>query len=265
MKTSLRRFAACALLLAAACATQAHQIWFQQEGKALVFRYGELDVNMHEVSPGGLDRFGKLTATWIARSGEKPLPLAKQESGFAVPAVAGKGESFVAIDLSYPMFDTKRDGKVLRTFWVPATRWVSDFSAREPKLPLDIVPTGVVQGDTVEFRVVLRGEPLAGQKVNVAVPSGWIKVATSDMDGKFRFTLPWRGTYVVGLYYTEESSGERTGDKGAEPYQLQGWNSALSFHKPRGVAPFPVADKTLPASVLADMARAKAAAEEAKK
>ena len=247
-----------AILLTASTA-HAHQIWFERDGKIITLRYGELDVNMHEVSPGGLDRFGKLTATWIARSGEKPLALAKQASSFSVPAVTAKGESFVAIDKSYPMFDTKRDGKTLHTYWIPATRWVSDFSAYTPTLPLDIVPTGVTQGDTVEFKVVLRGEPLPGVKMALVVPSGWTRYATSDIDGKFRFALPWRGNYVVGTYYTDEVSGERAGDKGAEPYQLEGYNSSLSFYKATGVQPFAVAEKTLPASVLADLAKAKAA------
>ena len=243
----------------AAGSVQAHQIWFEKDGKILTFRYGELDVNMHEVSPGGLDRFGKLSATWITRSGEKPLALTKQASSFAVPAVAAKGESFVAIDMDYPMFNTTREGKALRTYWIPATRWVSDFSAQAPTLPLDIVPTGVKGGDNVEFRIVLKGDPLPGVKMALVVPSGWTRYDTSDIDGKFRFALPWRGNYVVGTYYVEDAVGERVGEKGAEPYQLRGYNASLSFYKPTGVAPFPVADKTLPASVLAELAKAKAA------
>lgn len=237
----------------------AHQIWVEKDGKTLTFRYGELDANMHEVSPGGLDRFSKLSATWITRSGEKPLTLTKQASGFAVPAVPAKGESLVAIDMDYPMFNTTREGKALRTYWVPATRWVSDFSPRTPTLPLDIVPTGVTRGDTVEFKIVLKGDPLPGVKMALVVPSGWTRHATSDIDGKFSFTLPWRGNYVVGTYHVEDAVGERAGEKGVEPYQLRGYNSSLSFYKPSGVAPFPVAEKTLPASVLADLAKAKAA------
>ena len=169
-------------------------------------------------------------------------------------ALPGPGESLVAIDLHYPMFDTKREGKALRTYWIPATRWVSDFSARKPTLPLDIVPTGVVKGQVVQFRIVFQGEPLPGAKITLAVPSGWTRHVTSNIDGLFSLPLPWRGTYVLGTYHLDESSGQR----GAEAYQLQGYNTALSFRQARGVAPFAVADKTLPASVLA--AQAKAAA-----
>jgi len=259
-----RLLLACTSLLLVGSA-QAHQIWFEPEGQHLTFRYGELDVNMHEVSPGGLDRFGQLTATWQTSAGDRPLALSKRTDRFTVPAVAGPGESFVAIDLSYPMFDTTREGKPLRTFWVPATRWVSDFSARQPTLPLDIVPTGVVKGTTVQFRIVFKGEPLAGVKLSLVVPSGWTRQATSDINGLFSVPLPWRGTYVLGTYYVDEVEGQRQGEQGSEPYQLQGYNTALSFRQVRGAAPFPVTDKTLPASVLAALAKAKAAAAAASK
>src|SRR5688572_15763733 len=79
----------------------------------LVLRYGELDENMHEVSPGGLDRFGRLQARWIGARGEQPLALDKQRDRYTLPPAAkpAPGDSFVAIDKHYPMFDTQRDGK----------------------------------------------------------------------------------------------------------------------------------------------------------
>lgn len=247
--TALKARGIAATVLLALCAgAQAHQIWFQPEGKALSFRYGELDVNMHEQSPGGLDRFAKLEASWLTPAGERPLALSKQADRFGVPALAGPGESFIAIDRQYPMFDTQREGKALRTYWMPSTRWVADLRAYEPRLPLDIVPTGVEKDGRAEFRVVLRGEALPGVKMALVAPSGWTLNATSDIDGKFSFPLPWRGLYVIGTYYTEENRGERAGAQGAEPYQLEGYNASLSFQRSQGLAPLPVAAKTLPAS-----------------
>lgn len=234
---------------------QAHQIWFERNGAGIVFRYGELDVNMHEVSPGGLDRFRQLQATWISTRGEQPLALDKQRDLFALPAglKPAPGDSFVAIDRQYPMFDTQRDGKALRTWWTPATRWVGDFSARKPVLPLDIVPTGAkAEGGKVQFQVVYQGEPLAGQKLNVATPAGWARTVTSDVEGKFSVALPWRGTYAIGLYFVDDVAGERSVDGKAEKYQLEGYNTALSFHVARGLAPLQVAEETLPASVRAE-------------
>lgn len=262
-----RRLLAGLVLLLAGAGAQAHQIWFEREGATLVFRYGELDVNMHEVSPGGLDRFRELSATRLTAAGEQALPLLKKTDGFAVPDLArlpAQGESIIAIDRNYPMFDTQREGRALRTYWIPSTRWVADVrQAYTPKLPLDIVPTGQSRGDSAEFRVVFRDEPLAGVKMALVTPSGWTLQATSDIEGKFRFSLPWRGNYVIGIYYVDDASGERKTAQGSEAYQLEGYNAALSFHQAQGLAPLPVAAKTLPASVLAEMAKAKAA--EAKK
>lgn len=259
-------FSSLALLLCAAGA-QAHQIWFEREGGSLVFRYGELDVNMHEVSPGGLDRFRELSATRLTAAGEQVLALQKKADGFSVPGLTQlptPGESIIAIDRNYPMFDTKREGKALRTYWIPSTRWVADVQqAYAPKLPLDIVPTGVSQGDQAEFKVVFHDEPLAGVKLALVTPSGWTLQASSDIDGKFRFSLPWQGNYVIGIYHVDDAAGERKSAHGSEAYQLEGYNAALSFYRAGGLAPLPVAAKTLPASVLAEMAKAKAA--EAKK
>ncbi|OWQ83861.1 hypothetical protein CDN99_25205 [Roseateles aquatilis] len=257
------RVALAAALLAAACGAQAHQIWFERDGRALTFRYGELDVNMHEVSPGGLDRFVELKGTLVSAAGARPLVMSKAADAFVLPELKeapGAGTTVTAIDLQYPMFDTKRDGKALRTYWVPATRWVADLKARAASLPLDIVPTGVEQGGRAEFQVVYKGDPLPGAKMALVTPAGWTLNATSDADGKFRFPLPWKGNYVIGLYYVDDVTGERVGPAGKEAYQLEGYNSALSFQRAQGLAPLPVAEKTLPASVLADMAKAKAAA-----
>jgi hypothetical protein len=258
------RLALAGALLGASLGAQAHQIWFEREGKTLSFRYGELDVNMHEVSPGGLDRFGQLTATRLKRSGqEQPLLLQKRADSFALPdltALPTQGETFIAIDKRYPMFDTKREGRALRTYWIPATRWVADLQAYAPKLPLDIVPTGVNRGDSSEFQVVFHDEPLPGAKLSVVTPSGWTLQVSSNIDGKFSVALPWKGNYVIGLYYVDDASGERQGPQGSEAYELEGYNSALSFYRTQGLAPLPKAARTLPASVLAEMARAKAAA-----
>lgn len=252
-----RTLGSIALALGAAfapLAALAHQAWFERAGAEIVLRYGELDENMHEVSPGGLDRFGRLQATWYAARGDKPLALVKLPDRLVLPPGTKPvpGDSFVAIDKHYPMFDTQRDGKALRTWWVPAARWVGDFSARKPVLPLDIVPTGAKSAGKVEFQVSYLGEPLAGQKLKLATPAGWVRTVTSDVDGKFSVALPWRGLYAIGLYFVDDVAGERNLDGKSEKYQLEGYNTALSFHIERGLAPLPVAEETLPASVRAE-------------
>lgn len=235
-------------------AAQSHQIWFERGPGGVVARYGELDANMHEVSPGGLDRFVQLQASWISARGEQPIALLKQRDRFELPKGTrlAPGDSLVAVDKQYPMFDTQRDGKALRTWWTPATRWIGDFSARKPVLTLDIVPTGVKQDGKQQFQVVYLGEALAGQKVKIATPAGWVRTVTSDVEGKFAVSLPWRGTYAIGLYFVDDAAGERNIDGKVEAYQLEGYNTSLSFTLDKGLAPLPVTEETLPASVRAE-------------
>ena len=240
-------------LLLTAGAAQAHQFWYEGKGEQLTFRYGELHLNLHEVSPGGLDRMVKLETTWYSPKGETPVALTKRADRLDLdPGVRPAAtDSLVSVDLEYPMHDISRDGKTLHNFWVPATRWVGDFSAREPVLTLDIVPTGKRHGDAVEFQVTYLGEPLAGEELKVSVPSGWVRPVISDIEGKFHVALPWSGDYSVNLYFVDEVEGVRKLEGRPDgAYQREGYNTTLSVHVAQALAPLPVADKTLPASVL---------------
>ncbi len=244
------------VLLVAAGTAGAHQFWYEKADDGLTFRYGELDQNLHEVSPGGIDRIAKLETTWYGSGNGRRLTLARKPDRLDLPADfrPATSDSLVSVDLEYPMFDTARDGQSLRTYWVPAARWVGDLSAREPVLTLDIVPTGERRGDKVEFQVTYLGEPLAGEPMKISVPSGWTRIATSDVDGKFEVALPWSGDYSINLYFIDEVEGvRRIAGQADEAYQLEGYNSTLSFQLDKGLAPLPVAEKTLPASVLKDM------------
>lgn len=253
LENSLRRLLAAATFgLAAAFSAglaHAHQLWFEPDAQnpaQLLLRYGELEANMHERSPGGLDRFGQLDAQRLTPAGTSPLALSKQPSGFA--SAVGHEESLTAIDTRYPMFDTQQNGRALRTWWTPATRWLPDLRARAPSLPLDIVPTGVVADGATEFRIVFQGEPLPGAKVVLSTPAGWTRETLSDAEGRLRFPLPWQGLYVIGHYHLEDTAGERAGPQGAEPYQLQGYNTAVSFMQRGGLAALPVVAPKLPAA-----------------
>jgi len=256
MQTRLIILAIGALLLALSSA-KAHQFWYEKTGDGLTFRYGELDQNLHEVSPGGLDRIARLETTWYRADGTGVLELVKRADRLDLPEGVrpGAGDSVVSVDLHYPMFDTARAGKSLRTYWIPATRWVGDFRAREPVLTLDIVPTGEVrEGGRHEFMLTYLGEPLAGELVKISTPSGWSRLEATDIDGKFAALFPWRGDYSLNLYFIDEVEGvRRVEDKADEPYQLEGYNTTLSLHVDDGLDPLPATSKTLPASVLKDM------------
>ncbi len=254
---SILRFALPVLLLSAGTTAQAHQFWYEKAGgDTLTLRYGELDKNMHEVSPGGLDRMVNLTTTLYSPKGERKIPLAKSRDRLDLPAglKPGKDDSLVSVDLEYPMHDIQRNGESKHNFWIPATRWVGDFRKREPVLTLDIVPTGERKGDEQEFRVTYLGEPLAGETVKVSVPSGWTKTATTDTDGKFHAALPWSGDYSINLYFIDDVEGVRKlAGRPDEAYQTEGYNTTLSFQVAQGLQPLPVAEKMLSASELKAM------------
>ncbi len=230
----------------------AHQIWFDRERTGMTFRYGEFDVNMLEVSPGGLDRFGRLTAVHL-RGGpqsiaQRPLTMTRLEDGYAVKDQTKAGESFVAWDPMYRMFEEKKDGKTLRTRWTPATRWVADFQARPPVLMLDMVPTGDRRGAAQGFQVFYDQEPLAGQAVTLASPSGWTFTANTDAQGKVYFALPWRGTYVAKVLFKDDTPGERRSDQGVEAFDVDSYNTSLSFQVRQGLAALPRHADTWPAT-----------------
>jgi hypothetical protein len=234
---------------------KAHQFWYQMDQGALTFLYGDMDFNMREVSPGGLDKIANLQTRWVSPAGSSQVQLVKRQDSLALPTgmEVGAQDTLVSVDLEYPMFNTKRDGNSLRTYWVPATRWVGNLQSREPELTLDIVPTGLRDGHTYQFQVTYLGEPLVGEPVRILVPSGWVKTIISDGEGKIEADLPWKGDYAVQLYFTDEVEGvRRLAGKEDEAYQLEGYNTTLSFSISEGVDPFPVTRKTLPASAYVD-------------
>jgi hypothetical protein len=229
---------------------QAHQIWFERtSAQALVLHYGEYDKNVLEVTPGGLDRFQALKG-WSAE-GDTPLTLQRQRDAFAVSYQPSAQGSLLAADQQYPIFDLHEQGKTLKAYWTPATRWVGDLRARQPVLDLDIVPTGVADDATAQFQVFYLRKPLADQEVVLETGSGEVFTQTSDAHGTVTFELPWQGTYVVAAEYRVAAPGQRA----TETYDVKSYSSTLSFHRDTGKPPLPRAASQLPASEKARLAK----------
>lgn len=254
-----RRFSALLLgygLLSGIGGAQAHQIWFEHTSpQALVLHYGEYDKNMLEVTPGGLDRFQALKG-WSAQ-GATALTLERQRDAFTVAYQPAVQDSLLAADPHYPIFELHEQGKPLKAYWTPATRWVGDLRQRQPVLELDIVPTGVQEGATAQFQVFYQQKPLADQAVLLETGSGQVFTQTSDANGKVSFELPWQGTYVVAAEYKVSAPGQRL-DPQQQPqaYDVRSFSSTLSFHRSTGQAPLPRAPSQLPASEKARLAKA---------
>jgi uncharacterized GH25 family protein len=219
------------LLALSAPLAQAHHVWLEQDGKTVRLQFGEFALNQRETTPGLLDKFGAPTATLIGASGERALKLDKTARGFVLSGAPAAGESIVAQDNAYPTWETSEDGKVSQHVWAPAARLVTTFAAQQPKLPLDIVPTGKAG----QFKVFYKGQPLPKVAVNATVPSGWTKEATTDAQGTVQFDMPWRSIYVLETKHTDKTGGERAG----KAYATASYVTSLTVTQPSGVAPFP--------------------------
>jgi uncharacterized GH25 family protein len=220
--------------LASATAANAHQIWVEQaQGQSAVLRFGEFGENLREVSPGLLDGFGKPTAVLVSAKGEEPLTATKAADGFHLSGKAGKLDSIVAEDAAYPIRKFKQGDKEVASRYWPAARYVTGYTAQQPKLTFDLVPTGKAG----EFKVTLNGQPLPKAKVDIVVASGWSKEARSDDQGLVQFSLPWKGTYVLEAMHTDATPGERQGEAGPEKFDRISYVTSLTVVKADGIAP----------------------------
>lgn len=210
MKTSL----VAAALFAVTFAAHAHHVWIEQDEQGAKLYFGEFGDNVRETSPGLLDNFVKPTAQRLSSKGSTPLEPGKTADGFSLGPRASKGESLIAEETAYPVFERKEGDKVTRSLFVPAARLVTDFSKQEPRLTLDLVPTGKVSENGVEFQAFYKGQPLPKATVELINQSGWSQTHHSDDSGKLTVKLPWRGTYVLEMSQRDTGGGQRAnGDK----------------------------------------------------
>jgi uncharacterized GH25 family protein len=233
LRPSLRAIALVASLLMLGTA-QAHHVWIEQNAQGAQLFFGEFGENMREVSPGLLDKFGGPVAQRISARGSEPLQVSKTATGFGLSARAAKGESLLAEDPAYPSFEIKGD-KPGRGIYVPAARLVTDLGKQEPKLTLDLVPTGVSGKDGAEFQAFYKGQPLPKAKVEVITASGWAQTHHTDAQGKINVSLPWRGTYVLEMSHADRSAGERAGEK----YDRASYVTSLTISQPGGLKALP--------------------------
>lgn len=213
---------------------QAHHLWIEQNVQGAQLFFGEFGGNLREVSPGLLDKFGGPVAQRISAKGSEPLQVSKTATGFGLSARAAKGESLVAQDPAYPSFEIKGD-KPGRGIYVPAARLLTDLSKQEPKLTLDLVPTGVSGKDGAEFQAFYKGQPLPKAKVEVITPSGWVQTHHTDEQGKIKASLPWSGTYVLEMPHADHTAGERAGEK----YDRASYVTSLTLMQPDGLPALP--------------------------
>ena len=231
------------VLATLAVSAQAHQIWLEQPAKGgAIIRFGEYAENLREASPGVLDTFVRPTATLESSQGDRQAEGVKAATGFRLPFTATRKESIVAEEARYPLRRFEREGRPVASWYWPGARWVAEFSARQPRLVLDITPTGKAG----ELRVSFKGQPLPGAKVALVTQSGWSREAVADQQGTVRFSFPWKGQYVAETSHLDRTPGERTGGSAAEKYDGINYVTTLTYVKGSGVAPIPAGPVTPP-------------------
>ena len=230
-------------LLAVVTPVQAHQIWIEQsEGQNAVVRFGEFGENLREASPGLLDKFEKVTGTLVSAKGEQKSDAAKTANGFTLPFSAGPGDGIIAQDANYPLYTWKQQGKDITNWFYPAARYITGFAAQQPKLVLDLVPTG----EEGQFKLFFKDQPKAKTKVTLVTESGWSREAHTDEQGLVKFEMPWKGTYVAEVSFNDRSPGERTGTNGAEKYDGVSYVTTATFVHAKGLAPIPAGPPATP-------------------
>jgi uncharacterized GH25 family protein len=233
LRTLTARVALCAsalsvtsAVLTAPAVALAHEVWLEADGAGTTLYFGEFADNLHEASPGYLDKLTRPTARVISARGEKALPAKRLEDGIAFAGRAASGESVVAFDAAYPLMEGKEGEKTVRTAWTPAARHVAELRAHSPKLTLDVVPAN----DSGQFAVTFRGAPLPNAEVRLTAASGWSLEGRTDEQGKVSFNLPWQGAYVLLVRHKDPTPGRRPSAKGPEEaFDAASFATTLSF------------------------------------
>lgn len=230
-------------LLGTIASAQAHQIWIEQtDGENAVVRFGEFGENLREASPGLLDKFAKVTGTLMSAKGEQKSDATKTATGFTLPFKAASGDTVVAEDASYPLYQSKQQDKPITGWYYPAARYITGFAAQKPKLVLDLVPTG----QDGEFKLFFKDQPKAKTKVTLVTQSGWSKEAHTDEQGVVKFEMPWKGTYVAEVSFTDRTAGERAGASGAEKYDSVSYATTVTYMNGNGLPPLPAGPAAKP-------------------
>ena len=86
----------------------------------------------------------------------------------------------MAEDASYPLYIWKQQGKRRTNWFYPAARYITSFTAQQPKLVFDLVPTG----QEGQFKLFFKDQPKPKTKVTLVTEFGWSKESDSQR-GRF--------------------------------------------------------------------------------
>lgn len=215
-------FVACSVSVA--IQAQAHYVWLEYHDGALGLHFGEYESGVFERSPGRLDDIG----TPALRQGEEPPT--EGQAGTDVWAYRRTGAGPVVAEVyGHPVRDWRAHGiGVVKPVYFAR---LSETPATEaPLTTLDVVPAG----KPGEFIVYFRQAPLSGSAVTLHAPNGWSREGKTDQRGRIRFSLPWRGQYILEATHRQSGQGQ---DNGVE-YEAIRYRATLSYLHDRGEETF---------------------------
>jgi len=211
---------------------QAHQVWIEPTKDGAQLCFGEFRMNLREDSPGLLDRLATPVAQLQTADGVSPVEMTKGVESYVIAKAPANGASLIAQDPTYPVRESRDEvGVNGRMAWIPAARYIPDFSERAPMLNLDIVPTGTPG----VFKVFLGKEPFPKAKVEVVAQSGWSRELRTDNTGVLKVSMPWRGRYLLLAHFNDQTPGERAG----KPYDFVTYTTTLFFEQKDGIDAVP--------------------------
>jgi len=192
-----------AALCLGARAADAHYLWLERDGNGPAQAYfGEWADDLHEKAGGLLDRFRKPRA--FLTSPAELLPIDKRNDGFDI-SVKGVGDLRMVDDSIAPRPDSEKGGKTKTIYYAKAGR-----SESTAKLAFELMP---LKANGNDYKLLLRGTPIAKTELTVYGPPKWEKKLTTDDQGQITVPTPWAGRYVIEVVYFETKPGSEGDEK----------------------------------------------------
>lgn len=240
-----------ALVLAWPLVSQAHFLWLKTDttaslAKAHVY-FGEA---AEPDDPDLLDKVVKAEVWIVGGRGEpKPLTFTKGNYSLEAPLEGAARQSTLILRHSYGVLTKGGAEPFLLQYYAksypfPLTGTWKAVKDSE-RLPLEVVPS--VDGSTVVFQVLWKGQPQADSTVTIVGPGIESKIeGTTNAAGEFRTELPRGGLFSIRAKHTEERAGELN----QQAYKSVRSYSTLTLHyEPRQLAPTAHAFPELPKGI----------------
>lgn len=207
----------------------AHNLWIEtkptgevENTQQIHVYYGEYSYDYYEKVDGNFRDVADFKIWVINPNGEqRQLTTSAAETKFTAeftPNEAGVYTILLSSTKAEVVDWTAYDLGVLKpNFYASTTITVGDVQQHlsNPQYLTEVNPLVIYDGSykaysansNLNLTVYYKGEPIAEQELIISVADQWSKTVTTDENGVAKFTLPWKGQYIVEAVYTEENAG----------------------------------------------------------